>query len=82
MVNAHTHAAMVLFRGRSEGQSLLTMEGWYNSIREPELSLEAGDIGPAAAMASLIVITSALVCGIYYALQRWLDRGTQAWRLS
>ena len=43
---------------------------------------EAGDIGPAAAMASLIVITSALVCGIYYALQRWLDRGTQAWRLS
>ena len=43
---------------------------------------EAGDIGPAAAMASLIVITSALVCGIYYALQRWLDRGTQAWRHS
>ena len=31
---------MVLFRGRAEGQSLLTMDGWYNSIREPELSLE------------------------------------------
>ncbi len=43
---------------------------------------EAGDIGPAAAMASLIVVTSAAVCGIYYAVQRWLDRGTQAWRLS
>jgi iron(III) transport system permease protein len=43
---------------------------------------EAGDIGPAAAMASLIVVTSALVCGIYYAIQRWLDRRTQAWRLS
>ncbi len=43
---------------------------------------EAGDIGPAAAMASLIVVTSALVCGIYYAVQRWLDRKTQAWRLS
>ena len=28
------------------GQSLLTMEGWYNAIREPELSLEADDIGP------------------------------------
>jgi len=41
---------------------------------------EAGDIGPAAAMASLIVITSAAVCGIYYAIQRWLDRRTQAWR--
>ena len=33
LVNAHTHSVMVLFRGRSEGQSLLTMEGWYNSIR-------------------------------------------------
>jgi iron(III) transport system permease protein len=41
---------------------------------------EAGDIGPAAAMASLIVVTSAAVCGIYYAIQRWLDRRTQAWR--
>ncbi len=50
LVNAHTHSAMVLFRGRSEGQSLLTMEGWYNSIREPELSLEASDIGPAVAL--------------------------------
>ncbi|MBN9057733.1 MAG: hypothetical protein J0H21_00855, partial [Rhizobiales bacterium] len=39
LVNAHTHSAMILFRGRSEGHSLLTMEGWYNTIREPELSL-------------------------------------------
>ncbi len=50
LVNAHTHAAMILFRGRSEGQSLLTMDGWYNSIREPELSLVADDIGPAVAL--------------------------------
>src|SRR5260221_544676 len=50
LVNAHTHSVMVLFRGRSEGQSLLTMEGWYNSIREPELSLVASDIGPAVAL--------------------------------
>jgi iron(III) transport system permease protein len=41
---------------------------------------EAGDIGPAAAMASLIVVTSALVCGLYYFLQVWLDKRTQAWR--
>jgi iron(III) transport system permease protein len=41
---------------------------------------EAGDIGPAAAMASLIVVTSAAVCGLYYLLQRWLDKRTQAWR--
>jgi len=43
---------------------------------------EAGDIGPAAAMASLIVVTSALVCGIYYFLQVWLDKRTQSWRHS
>lgn len=50
LVNAHTHSVMVLFRGRSEGQSLLTMEGWYNSIREPELSLVSDDIAPAVAL--------------------------------
>jgi 5-methylthioadenosine/S-adenosylhomocysteine deaminase len=52
LVNAHTHSVMVLFRGRSEGQSLLTMEGWYNSIREPELSLIASDIAPAVALSA------------------------------
>ncbi len=41
---------------------------------------EAGDIGPAAAMASLIVVTSALVCGLYYFAQVWLDKRTQSWR--
>jgi iron(III) transport system permease protein len=43
---------------------------------------EAGDIGAAAAMATLIVATSALVCVIYHFLQVWLDRRTQAWRQS
>jgi iron(III) transport system permease protein len=42
---------------------------------------EAGDIGPAAAMASLIVATSAFVCFLYYLAQRALERQTQAWRL-
>jgi iron(III) transport system permease protein len=41
---------------------------------------EAGDTGPAAAMASLVVATSAVVCLFYYFLQVWLDRRTQAWR--
>ncbi len=41
---------------------------------------EAGDIGPAAAMASLVVVTSAAVCVLYYFIQVWLDRRTQAWR--
>jgi iron(III) transport system permease protein len=41
---------------------------------------EAGDIGPAAAMATLVVLTSAAVCVVYHFLQVWLDRRTQAWR--
>ena len=41
---------------------------------------EAGDIGAAAAMATLIVATSAVVCVVYHVLQVWLDRRTQAWR--
>jgi iron(III) transport system permease protein len=41
---------------------------------------EAGDIGAAAAMATLIVVTSAAVCAVYYLLQIWLDRSTQRWR--
>jgi iron(III) transport system permease protein len=41
---------------------------------------EAGDIGAAAAMATLIVATAAAVCLVYYFLQGWLDRRTQAWR--
>ncbi len=41
---------------------------------------EAGEIGPAAAMATLIVATSAAVCFVYYLLNRWLDLKTQAWR--
>lgn len=41
---------------------------------------EAGDTGAAAAMASLIVVTSALACAAYYFLQVWLDRRMQAWR--
>jgi iron(III) transport system permease protein len=41
---------------------------------------EAGEIGPAAAMATLIVATSTLVCLIYALLTRVLLRRTQAWR--
>lgn len=40
---------------------------------------EAGDIGAAAAMATLVVATSAMVCVLYYLLQRALER-TQSWR--
>jgi 5-methylthioadenosine/S-adenosylhomocysteine deaminase len=68
LVNAHTHSAMVLFRGRSEGQSLLTMDGWYNSIREPELSLLASDIGPAVALscAEMVLSGTTTFCDQYF----------------
>ena len=36
LVNAHTHSPMSLFRGISEGASLFTLEGWYNTIRVVE----------------------------------------------
>jgi 5-methylthioadenosine/S-adenosylhomocysteine deaminase len=68
LVNAHTHSAMVLFRGRSEGQSLLTMDGWYNSIREPELSLLGSDIGPAVALscAEMALSGTTTFCDQYF----------------
>jgi iron(III) transport system permease protein len=41
---------------------------------------EAGAIGSAAAMATLIVLTSAFVTGLLFGLEWWLIRRTQAWR--
>jgi 5-methylthioadenosine/S-adenosylhomocysteine deaminase len=47
LVNAHTHTPMTLFRGLAEGVSLLTMDGWYNTIRLLELVMTA-DMVPAS----------------------------------
>jgi iron(III) transport system permease protein len=41
---------------------------------------EAGALGPAAAMATLIVLTSASVTAVFFALEGWLARSTQRWR--
>ena len=41
---------------------------------------EAGEIGPAAAMSTLIVATSATMCVIYAGATRWLLGTTQTWR--
>ena len=41
---------------------------------------EAGAIGSAAAMATLIVITSAAVTALLFAVEWWLIRRTQKWR--
>jgi 5-methylthioadenosine/S-adenosylhomocysteine deaminase len=75
LVNAHTHSVMVLFRGRSEGQSLLTMDGWYNSIREPELSLLAQDIGPAVALscAEMALSGTTTFCDQYFFAEEIAD---------
>jgi iron(III) transport system permease protein len=41
---------------------------------------EAGEIGPAAAMATLIVLSSTVVCLLYALVTRFLLTRTQAWR--
>lgn len=68
LVNAHTHSPMILFRGRSEGHSLLTMEGWYNTIREPELSLLAEDIPPSVRLscAEMLLSGTTTFCEQYF----------------
>lgn len=43
---------------------------------------EAGEIGPAAAMATLIVATSIVICVIYAMLTRFIVTRTQRWRHS
>jgi 5-methylthioadenosine/S-adenosylhomocysteine deaminase len=80
LVNAHTHSVMVLFRGRSEGQSLLTMEGWYNSIREPELSLVSSDIGPAVALscAEMALSGTTTFCDQYFFAEEIADAVKQS----
>jgi iron(III) transport system permease protein len=41
---------------------------------------EAGEIGPAAAMATLIVVASTAICVVYALLTRFIVTRTQAWR--
>ena len=41
---------------------------------------DAGEIGPAAAMATLIVLSSTTVCVLYAIITRLLLTRTQAWR--
>ena len=49
------------------------------SISIVQLS-ETGEIGAAAAMATLIVLTSAIACLGFWLLQKLLERSTQRWR--
>lgn len=70
-VNAMTTVSAVVF--------LYSPETTLASVAIVNLD-EAGDIGAAAAMATLIVATSAFVCLVYFLLHLWLDRSMQAWR--
>ena len=51
LVNAHTHSPMVLFRGLVEGNTLFSLEGWYNTIRVVEEVMQP-DMLPAAVAVS------------------------------
>jgi len=62
LVNAHTHTPMVLFRGLAEGDSLLTLEGWYNAIRLWEHHLEPQMVPPAAAVSCAEMIRTGTTC--------------------
>ncbi|HVE50377.1 MAG TPA: putative 2-aminoethylphosphonate ABC transporter permease subunit [Casimicrobiaceae bacterium] len=43
---------------------------------------EAGEIGPAAAMATLIVATSTVICLVYAVITRFIVTRTQRWRAA
>ena len=70
-VNAMTTISAVVF--------LYSPKSTLASISILQLD-EAGAIGSAAAMATLIVATSAVVTAVLFALEWWLIRRTQAWR--
>jgi len=70
-VNAMTTISAVVF--------LYSPQTMLASISILQLD-EAGAIGSAAAMATLIVITSAVVTAAMFAIETWLIRRTQRWR--
>ncbi|PTL71445.1 S-adenosylhomocysteine deaminase [Rathayibacter caricis DSM 15933] len=58
LVNAHAHAPMMLFRGVSEGHSLLTLEGWLGAIRSLEEHLSPELLSASASVACAEMIGS------------------------
>lgn len=62
LVNAHTHSPMVLFRGLAEGHSLLTLEGWYNTIRVWEEVMDADLVPSAVAVSCAEMIRTGTTC--------------------
>ncbi len=62
LVNAHTHSPMVLFRGRAEGHSLFTFDGWYDTVRVIEEVMEPQMIAPAVAVSCAEMIRTGTTC--------------------
>ena len=74
LVNAHTHAPMVLFRGLAEEHSLLTFDGWYNGIRVWEEVMDGDMVPPAVAVSCAEMIRTGTTCfaGQYFFMDRIL----------
>lgn len=63
---------MVLFRGRAEGHSLFTFEGWYETIRVIEEVMTPDMLAPAVALSCGEMIRTGTTC---FADQYfWMDR--------
>jgi 5-methylthioadenosine/S-adenosylhomocysteine deaminase len=62
LINAHTHTPMVLFRGLAEGHSLLTLEGWCNTIRVWEEIMDGDMVPPAVAVSCAEMIRTGATC--------------------
>ncbi len=62
LINAHTHTPMTLFRGLSEGYSLLTLDGWYHGIRAWELAMTPDMVPPAVQVSCAEMIRTGTTC--------------------
>lgn len=62
LINAHTHSPMTLFRGRAEGHSLFTFDGWYNTIRVLEEVMTPDMLPAAVAVSCAEMIRTGTTC--------------------
>lgn len=62
LINAHTHTPMVLFRGMAEGRSLLTWEGWHDTIRVLEEVMTPDMVPPAVLVSCAEMIRTGTTC--------------------
>ena len=71
MVNAHTHTPMVLFRGLVEGNTLFSLDGWYNTVRVVEEVMTPEMVPPAVqvSLAEMIRTGTTTFADQYF----WMD---------